>query len=676
MSEQLIPVVTADRREEVAPDIYQLMANGGKIPDGNFADDQDTKRFFLEHIWPLMTNTKYMRKNLEDEWRAIENMEMLRHDEGQKYLGRSNVYLPVFNRSLSTLTSSLVQGLFPSDEYMDVSSRSVENEEAAKATKDYLQWEFDTNAQVRARIKPALRQLAKFGTSPIKYWYAKDLQSEGRLNVKQLLTGALQSDFDYRQICSEGFRISPRSAFNVYVYPWTASNMDEASMVYEIIEVPKSFVEDMGADGRWKNTERGIASARDPNFDFNQKAEMATYAETIAPSSAIGTEHPYRPITITEMWVRMRVPKKFLLPGEDVDDMVPCKLVFAGDVLMEACRNPFWHQKPPYLFARMNVKPGFFYGDGFGRSNRALQYLANDFMNQTNDCGIYALNPILKVNPATVVGPLPRIRPGAVWKMTDLNGTAFERPPVELMQYGLQMSNSVIGMAQDFGGAPPVLQGSKGAKTATASQLLQKNAMGPLQDIIEDFELDVLVPMLKGAWSLAQQYRDPQFVMRVAGRDIKMDKNQLAIDAEFRWLASSQSSNQAARAQQVMQFMQMIQPMIPLLQSMGKTFDPTPLLQRVYSDGFGFRGFDQVIKDMPPPPPMGMQPPGAPPPGGGPQGPDLFGAGARVRSAVEQQPGGPLAEPMPGEGEDFMDVRNQADQLAAMQGGGYGGNGE
>src|SRR6202012_4223415 len=95
-------------------------------------------------------------------------------------------------------------------------------------------------------------------------------------------------------------------------------------------------------------------------------------------------------------------------------------------------RNPFWHQRPPYLYARMNVEPGFFYGYGFGRVVRGLQYLTNDFANQTNDVGIIGLNPYTLVNTSMLAGPLRPLKPGAAIETTNVNeAVKWDRPPVE-----------------------------------------------------------------------------------------------------------------------------------------------------------------------------------------------------------------------------------------------------
>ena len=92
----------------------------------------------------------------------------------------------------------------------------------------------------------------------------------------------------------------------------------------------------------------------------------------------------------------------------------------------------------------------------------------------------------------------------------------------------------------------------------------------------------------------------------------------------------------------------------------GNQLDVVPILRRIYTDGMGFRGFDQVVKPAPMAPP-GM-PPGAPPPPQG--GPPPAQDGGRVRSAMEQA-GGAQGDMVPGEGGAFSEVRAGADQMAA-----------
>ncbi len=374
----------------------------------------------------------------------------------------------------------------------------------------------------------------------------------------------------------------------------------------------------------------------------------------------------------------MRLPESAYMQDEDPLDLVPVKLTIADKTMLELRRNPYFHQRPPYLAHSINTKPGLWYGYGAGRKVRSLQYLANDFANQTNDCAQYSLNPINKVNPGLVSKMRP-LAPGVTWEMMDINeGQKFERPPVELIQDGLMMLNATVGMVRDSGGAPPVIQGvgaGGGAKTATGTQILQRNAMTPLQDVVEDVELNVMVPLMHMVWLLAQQYRDEAVMIAIAGESVKVSPEDLIIDPEFRWMASNQAQNQAQRAAASQQFMAALMPAIPYLQSIGYKVDPTPVLAKIWGDGLGNRGFDAIVRPLTPQETAQMAMAQMQAQGGGQGGApgEAQSGGDRPRSATEQAGDGQQVETQPGESEDFMQVRQGADDMAGMMGGSYGG---
>lgn len=370
-----------------------------------------------------------------------------------------------------------------------------------------------------------------------------------------------------------------------------------------------------------------------------------------------------RILTAQECWLDMPVPDSDYADDEEKGSPVPCKVTLIGGVVVEARRNPFWHQKKPYLVSRMKTFPGSFYPKGSGAMGRFLQYLVNDFTNQLNDNGTYAMNPVAMVNPNTLAGPLPSMAPGAVFQTTDpANGVKFDRPPVEQLQYGKLLVDMYMGMLFDVAGAPPILQGTnsgKGARTATSAQILQKNATNPIQDVVEDMENDVLIPAMHMSWSFGNQYRTEPLVDELNGEMMSISPEDLMGDVTMKFLASSQAANQQQRAQQAMMLLQTIGPLVPLLQQNGKIADPTILLKRIYTDGFGFRNFEEFIKQAP----MQMGPPGAPgAPGQPPPGMGAPGENAGDSAIPEE------TESAQGEGEDSADVRDNADVLSALGG--------
>ncbi len=659
-----VPLVNLGPGDEVG----DASAPAGNLPaPKNFALDEGVAERVRNQLAPILFQTRNDRQNLEEEWKAIRRMEMMKHDSGRRYFGRSDAYLPVYPKIVNTTVAALAKGLFPSDDYMDVIDRGDKADDSkAKAVKAGLLWNFDRVARLRTLIKPFLRQFENFGTSVFKYRYKKESKKEGRsYSMEDALSGKPEAVPSFRTISQEGLSLSVRSLFYWYIYPATADSLDEAEVVFEDIDVPLNYVVEMAAAKKWVNTENIIAGggAENSQHDTALQENLSDIADMQKPTNSMGGNPMADMRTITEVWCKLKLPKEGYAAGEDTYCAVPSRVVMCGETVLEVTRNPHWTQRPPYLVSRQNVQPGFFYGYGRGRMVRSIQYLANDFANQTNDNGIYALNPIVKYVPGMLAGPLRPIAPGVAWPMTDLKAVEFDRPPHEQVQMGSQMLNMWIGMAQDAGGAPPILQGQnagKGGRTATQAQILQKNAFMPIQDTVEDIELDVLVPLMYNTWVLMQQYMEDDLLATIGGGVQRVTPADLAIDAEFRWLASSQSVNAQLRAQQAMQLIQASMPLVPLLAQQGYVVDYVPLIQKIYTDGFGFRGFEQFIKRGPPPQmPMagGM---------GGPPGQPPIDEG-NMRSALDQNGGGPV-EMAPGEGEDFSEVRDNADEMAGAAG--------
>jgi hypothetical protein len=651
-------VTSNEEAQETVPDPFKVV-----ITAENFANDDDVRTWARENLAEQVRWTRNQRLSLEEEWVRIREMTLMQHNDERRYFGRSNKYLPVHAKNRQTLVSALSRALFPSDEYIDVAVRGgtgVDPEALAKPVKAYLQWEFDVVAKLRSRMKTFLGQLVDYGTSPMKVLYKKQLvKSEGKAILNQLMGDEPQVQFD--KCYYEGLRVTTCDIFNWYVFPNTISSLDEATLIFEDYDVTRAYVEKMGRLGRW--SEEDVDRVLHEPIQPDKQRKDITALEAAGGLSESRNQlqgETAEIITLTECWTYAKLPVRAYLPFEDPDDVVPVKVVLdgGGDVV-EVIRNPYFHQRPPYVCARSNVMPGVFYGYGAGKTVEPFQLLANDFANQTNDVGQYGLNPVAVMNPSLMMGKPPPLAPGATFYANDVQQALnFLRPDVEQLNYGFQFLQMYTSMGSEYGGAPPIMQGQRGAKTATSTQILQKNAQNPIQDMAEDIENDVMTPMLQMAFKNAQQFREKQVLAAVAGKSIEVSRAQLCIDAELRWMASSQAANNQMRAQQAMQFVPMVaSPAIAQsLMAQGKMVNYEPLLRHVWTDGLGYRDFSQFIVPINMAAMMAGQPgqPGAP--GQEPQD------GGEVRSPNQ---GG---EAQPGEEGDFMDVRAGADQMAAEMG--------
>lgn len=661
-----VPMINLEAQDEVQSPLLP----GPPDPNVNYATDEKVLEYIRDNIFETLNYARLHRQAYEEEMRETRRMALLEHDTNQSYLGRSKAYVPAYLRAEDTQVSQFIRGLFPSDDFMDVQEQGGTDPESARPVKDYLTYEAEKCSRLRMMLKPFARNYFRYGWAVGKVWYHKVLEGK-KPRRGGLMKGSLPDlipSFEEDASIS-GTRFSTRNNFNFYVWPPTVDSLEEATLVFEDIDVPKWYIEEMIAKKKWVNGDAALNATPDPTHLFNvqqQSIEMVGNSAGLPTAvPVLGDASNWR--MLTEAWALLPLPRKAYVAGEEPGTLVMCKITCTRDgAIQHVQRNPFWHGKLPYLVARMRPEPGQFYCKGMGYVARYLQYLVNDFANQLNDNGSYSLNPFAKVNPNMLAAPLSPMRPGGIFYVTDPKAIEFDRPPVEQLQYGMQLMQLWQSMLMDHTGAPPILQGTnagKGARTATSSQILEKNAMNPIQDIVEDLELDVMIPWMQMAFSLGQQYRDQEVWVQIAGTPVKIAPKDLVKDCTFRWLASSQSANQQQRAQQAMQLLSQVAPILPLLQQQGKTIDPTPLLKRVYSDGFGFRGFDQFVIPMGMPPGAMGQPPGGVP--GQPPTPEL-------EPGPNQAPGG---DPMAQSGGAFGQQEDNSDALAAMMGGTNAGGG-
>lgn len=632
-----------------------------KLEDGS---EWKVKDYAERFIWEIIVRCKQRRMSREQDWLAIQRMIVKKHDENQRYVGNSNAYIPLYKRNRRTLVSNLSQGLFPSDEFMDVVDREQGENEEAKAVKMVLQYEFENSGLMQA-VRAFLGQYVDFGVSCLKVLY--------RLNVGN------RSPYDeamYEE--SEGLEVVPRSMFNVVVYPESADNKRQLQVEAERMEVPVSYVNDMARLKRWENVREALANhGTQDDFDWVNTATLYDVAALPGLMELRDQQgSPVEAVIVVEAWCRMLMPRRMYGPGEDHRSPVPVQVVFVNGVAVRVRRNPFWHQSSPFLYARDNQILGSFYSDGAGADTQAFQYLANDHFNQLNDCMTFGMMPMWLANPNYMAGPMDTQRPGRVFKVRDIDKALKPiEPNINMVQYGKDHAMNVVSMGQDSAGAPPILQGSKGgAGTATQSQIQVATASGPLKDQVEDIESSVMVQLMSMAWSLSRQYRTEPFIRSMGqktvvdpmtGQPVQVDDvvkflpQQINIKPRFRFLSSSQAANRQLRQQGLTLFTDLAGKLAPNLQMTGKMLNPEAVLRRAWTDGLGNRNFDQVIVPMPMP--------GVPPMPGSPSGgqPAMPPVGAVPQGNV---PGAVNNEPVVGEGEVTKPIMDAVQKTNAIEG--------
>ena len=667
------PLVATSSADEVMPELNGI----GTMPDSsvNFAAHEASREWILENVSQLVTLSRGEGAQIREEWDTIRRMAMMVRDENAAYQGNSEAYLPIYHRALETRVSAASRALFPSDSFLDgIPSNPLTPPAEAEVAKAWMKHQMSQEAKLRLQTKPFLRQLFNYGVSVMKCWWHKPPEAvrAGKTKNSQMM-GQILADFSTETPWNDrGFRAQTRSVFSWYVWPKTINSLAEASLVFEDIQVSKSYAKAMVDAKRWLPEALDNLGGRTYESNLYMQQQLRNVNDggsTAADSPSAGPLGEWG--VVAECWVKMPVPDSLYTPDEVKGSPVPCMVVLLDGQPIEARRNPFWHQQPPYVYRVLHDSPDSFYSVGMGRAASSIQYLANDFVNQTNDNGTYALNPIVKANPNLLAKPLEALSPGKVIYQIDSGAIEFDRPPVEQLQYGMQLTQQQIGFMNDFSGAPAQLQGtsSKGtSKTATGAQILEGNVKGEIQDLVEEIEQATLEPLMQMCWTLGQQYEtQDRWLAITGGQKVQFKREMFQSRYAWQWVASSQAINRQARAQGTMQFLQTAAQLMPFLQMQGKVLNPIPALRALYEDGLGQRNFDQVITQMP------MQPmmPGQLPMQGGPPG---IPQPQQMQSAAVQGAGS--GEMAPGEGEALAEVRQGANADAAMQGAGFDFGGE
>lgn len=631
-----------------------------KLPAAkNYAAEEEV-RLLATDVYNIVKRIKQNRSALEDEWLSNQRLCTMHHDGNQSYKGRSNVYVPTYATARDTIVSQLARGLFPSDEYMDVESVDINAEPAALTVKDRIKYEFECNAKLKVNIKPAITQYVDHGNGVVKYTYDTGKQFIGR-KIK---------GFQFAKSKPRGFTVSARSIFNIVVYPENASDEKEVQITAEYLILSRQYAQEMAKADRWENSEDALNSsliandddqfARDTTLqDIAKVPGLGTQVDNLAPEKSVA-----QLLSGVEIWCSIQLPDDAYVDGESVGSPVPVRILMVNAVPVIVTRNPFFHQSHPYLWARANVVPGSFYGSWVGRKSKGLQYLINDLANQTNDCGIYALNPIQVIDTNLMSGPVLPLAPGRIYRTRNIKeAMRFEHPPGELIQYGHQMTGMWISALMDNSGAPPVLQGQgRSQETATGQSILQRNALQPLQDKVEELEQQWMVPLMVNCWALLVQYSEEPVIIN--GQQLTLPDLDL-FDYNFKYLASSQIANQQVRAQQAIQFLQASVPIARLLAANQKQMDPTIVLKSLFRD-LGLRQFEQFVFPM-----SQMQVlQNAAGQSGSTQGPTQEQS-QEVRGSEQNAPGPAQAGTMteePQATDDFSTTRTIADEIAAMAG--------
>lgn len=665
-------VTVNESNESETPEEAILTPVSEQTEREDFIKDETVKSWVQENVANILQSIRNDWITIHAEWQDVNQMIAMEMSEKAKYKGETEVYLPTFINALETRTAHVKKASFPTDSYMDVLALKEETPEDIQqrdANKAWMKRQIETNAKLRSNFGSFVRNTLAYGFGVIKGYWEDCLkqQKKGKYANDKIASILNAKKKTYSGKC----KVKTVNNFSFYAYPLSVDNLDQCTIVFEDIQLSKQFVLNMIAKGYWNeddvhygasNTE--TETERQKNLIDNTKTSQTAISGGVGGDLGSYTE-------VSEVWFSMVLDKKYhdaeTIANGDHLDPVPMKAVICGTNILDIQENPFNHGKHPYLCKKLTDTPDVLVSPGYGKWVMKSQFLVNDLVNQLNDNGIYGLNPIIIRDPTKMAGHSlsQTISPGAIFD-GEKDCITFERPDVNGIQWGAQMLDRAMSTVNDTI-APPILQGSStggAGKTATGAQLLQANTKTDIQDFNEDLEQQILIPLMEMFHSLGQQFENEDMFLAITGKEkVKFTPGMLAMDLSWQWVASSQSINQQVRAQQMQLFLQSIlnPEVIQMLQMQGKIINIEPILRKMWEDGLGQRSFESLFIKQPMMPGIGGAPtvPGMPQP----QVPQQV-------SAVQNNPNGadPTMPPAPGEGEEFRNVRNVAEENSGAMG--------
>ena len=591
MAETSLPTAPdAEDNDEVAGPISGVDA----IEFQNFASDPDTVERIKHEILPLVKKARKNRNaKLSDDWDRYRDVYNLRRTVSF-YDGRSRLFLGELRKAVDTLTRIAKDSML-ADPYVSV---DTDVERWRDVGVHFIKYLLENQGQIRPKLSMFLRQLYQIGTSCIKFGWKTSYR-----NVT------------YREKGEMGLEIKKRKAYDhygptldvidmrhVYVWPEVAVDYDGLDIVFEDSITTISELRKKVREG-WYDPEvvDKVIQAKSGENEQQNRSRSQSVKEGL-----IETELEQTELDITEAWVRFKLP--------DVEDDNECLpwvwLTFAGENILRIQENPWWFQTPPYLFGAIFREHDYFYGHGLIESCEMWQYMLNDIVNQTMDCGTYALNPITIIDPAAVDDPdMYQLEPMAKWLIAP-DAVKFERPPGNLTQEGLGIVRFLLNVIQETSNATAIMQGSPregmgpAAGTATGMSQLFASSSSAIVDQVEELESQVFTPMLKMVEISAHQFMDEKMIIRLEGPDAVVitqriiEPQDLILSTDIRWIASRRLREKLAKGQQYLNMLNIalgVDPQLTLQQ--GFMIDLKYLIKGA-AIAIGADDADKIIKDV------------------------------------------------------------------------------
>lgn len=510
------------------------------IDPKNYADNAVLLNRFAK-LRAVIEQVKIQRAGLEEDWvEAYLCHQQKNGATSRVYRGLNDVYLPTVWANVETAVEHIKSEIFPTNNAFAVKPNPTDLVAAFAAPLVAMMMQhFIEQARIKQELDVSLRQGVLYGMSPIEAtWEVVTTTNYKRKLMKGAGKQLAVTVEPEEVVLFEGPTFNFVDLFDFYVHPIAERRPERWSLVTRLRDVSETDLLDMQDRGIYMNVDKALERASGNERDAEQSQGIKDDRLSIFGLS--GDSVNDKPLTIHEVYA--------LFPlYENERRVVPCRITFLGNTVLEIRQNPFWNQQHPYLVWRDTDIQEHAYGRGRVQSARWLQYAQNGVFNQGLDSNAFASNMMMGIDAVSYQGRIDDIfiEPRMIFPfMGDpAKGLRFYAPPNTVGQ-AAQISQALGSAIMDAMRTNPMMQGRYTSQetTATKDALVAQGAQTAIASGAGNYNTSIMSQWMDRAYQLAQQFLSLTGRQRMGnGLPFEMDPTMLVGGVRFDWLLGSEA---------------------------------------------------------------------------------------------------------------------------------------
>lgn len=519
-------------------------------------------RLYDQIITGFREEKKDQNDSIEECW-DIYNCEL---GDNQQYDGDSEIFEPIVHDALEARRKRFTGMCFPNvGNNLEVVS---EQGDMPIATLSILQrYIKDTNLRAVASTL-FLNGDIEGQWSVMPGWKRKERKITRK--VQKTLDGTTEDypDVETETIIDEGPELTVIPAQDLWVFPATVSDIQDAEIVAVAMRLTTDAIDDMVEEGIFLKSQVKLLTkdAGDEKVIWAEKARTAEAGIKLKSGQKFGLIY--------------MVFAKLKLDGEKK----PAIIYLGGpDNVLGIIANPYWNQKIPMISEPVDKVAGSFWGRSKVKNVAPLQYELNDITNMGMDSAMYSLMPIVMTDPlknpqySSMVMAM-----AAVWSTNPNDTKVVEFPP--LYQHALTIKGAIKAQIMESMDVNEIMLGRppSGKKNAQAIGAQSQEAMATIGDVVKRFEFGIMNRIMEWFYDLDLQFRDEELAVMIDGEHgvqssiEKIPPQQVGHRYWFKWLGADKAMG-AQNNQQMISWMNVLRGMPPQVLN-GRKLDLGPMI--------------------------------------------------------------------------------------------------